>query len=222
MGERFSDDDTRAAKQAKFNQAVQKKDEKMEDWADRVQELAAKAFDKLPDDYCRSQAVQKFCEDLLDCEAGHHVIMQEPSALEQAVKRTRLFQHTKGSCYKQKPGGSRTPRVTAEDYDKVPEVCAVAEQPNMSAILKEMAEQRQMLAKLLLQDKSTQPQRRPRNSKPQRDHSKLVCNSCNQMGHIVRNCPERTEQDLNKAGTGQGATARTQEKGGPDKKSDSK
>ena len=119
MGERFSDDDTRAAKQAKFNQAVQKKDEKMKDWADRA---AAKVFDKLPDDYCRSQAVQKFCEGLLDCEAGHHVIMQEPSTLEQAVKRTRLFQHTKGSCYKQKPGGSRTPRVTAEDYDEVPEV----------------------------------------------------------------------------------------------------
>ena len=79
--------------------------------------------------------MQKLCEGLLDSEAGHHVIMQEPSTLEQAVKRTRLYQHPKGACYKSKPKRDRTPRVTAEDYDETQEVCAVG-QSDMAAVLK--------------------------------------------------------------------------------------
>ena len=72
----------------------------------------------------------------MDNEVGHNVIMQELLTLEQAVKRTRLFQHTKSACYKQRAGRTRTPRVTAEDYEEAPEVCAVAKQPNMSAFLR--------------------------------------------------------------------------------------
>ena len=124
----------------------------------------------------------------MDNEAGHNVIMQEPLTLEQVVKRTRLFQHTKSACYKQRAGRTRTPRVTAEDYEEAPEVCAVAEQPNMSALLKEMAEQRQILDKLLLRDKPAQ--RRPRNPGAPRDYSSFVCHGCHELGHIKRNCPK--------------------------------
>ena len=69
------------------------------------------------------------------------------------MKRTRLYQYTKSACYKQKSGRGRTTRVTAEDYDEVPEVCAVSEQSDMNAVLKEMAEQRTTLDKLLLSGK---------------------------------------------------------------------
>ena len=57
LGDRFGDLNFGAAAHAQFNQAVQKKDESLEDWADRVQDLAAKAFKKLPDEYCCKQAV---------------------------------------------------------------------------------------------------------------------------------------------------------------------
>ena len=81
LGDRFGDDDLGATAHAQFNQAIQKKEETLEDWADRVQELAARAFKKLPDDYCNNQAVQMFCEGKLDSEAGHSVIMQDLTTL---------------------------------------------------------------------------------------------------------------------------------------------
>ena len=217
LEERFGDTDTRAAAQSLYNQATQTKDESLEDWADRVQELTAKAYKKLPEDYCRTQAVQKFCEGMVDSEAGHNVLMQEPQTLEQAVKRTRLFQHTKSACYKS-TGHNRLPRVTAEDYDEVPEVCPVGEQLSMNAVIKEMTEQRKILEKLLLQDTPTY--RKQRDPAVPKDYSTWVCHACHELGHIRRDCPKRlNRQDLNAAGTSQGANARTQEREGPNKSS---
>ena len=93
-------------------------------------------------------------------------------------------------------------------------MCAVAEQPNMSALLKEMAEQRQILDKLLLRDKPAQ--RRPRNPGAPRDYSSFVSYGCHELGHIKRKCSKQTaKDDLNKSGAGQGATARNQEGDGP-------
>ena len=120
LSDRFGNVDSNAASRAKLNTASQKKDESLEDWVDRVQELAPKAFKKLPEAFCPEEAVQKFCEGMYDGEAGHNVIMQEPKTLEQAVKRTRLFQYTKSACSKQKTGRGRLTRVTAEDYEEVP------------------------------------------------------------------------------------------------------
>ena len=124
----------------------------MDDWADLVRDLAAKAFRAVSEVYCQEQAVQKFCENMLVNEVGHNILLQGANTLEQAMKRVRLFQHTKTACYKQKLDKGRSCRITAETYEEVRETCSVKGRPEMSAILKEMAEQRQILDKLVLRD----------------------------------------------------------------------
>ena len=56
--------------QARFRQATQASGESLEDWADRILTLATKAFKRLPEHYSSKQAVIRFCEGLLDGEAG--------------------------------------------------------------------------------------------------------------------------------------------------------
>ena len=214
LGDRFGDVDSNAAARAKLNSASQKKDESLEDWADRVQELAAKAFKKLPEVFCTEEAVQRFCEGMFDGEAGHNVIMQEPKTLEQAVKRTRLFQYTKSACSKQKTGRGRLARVTAEDYEEVPEVCAVAEKSEMSSVLKQMEVQTQLLEKLLSN------RSRPKKSGPRRDptdDTNIRCWHCQEEGHRKANCEQYKQflKHLNKPGASPGAATCTQKKGGP-------
>ena len=52
LGDRFGDLDLKVAVYSQFNHANQKEEESLEDWADRVRELAAKAFKDLPNEYC--------------------------------------------------------------------------------------------------------------------------------------------------------------------------
>ena len=157
--------------------------------------------------------MQRFCEGMSDGDAGHNVILQEPKTLEQAVKRTRLFQYTKSSCSKAKTGRGRTTRVTAEDYDEVPEVCAIAEQSEMSAVLRKMEEQRKLLDQLVME--KSQP-KYYRYRKPIKD-DKRACFHCHQIGHIMRDCELYKEslKGLNEPGVSPGATTCTQKKEGP-------
>ena len=66
LGGRFGDLDLKVAVYSQFNHANQKEEESLEDWADRVRELAAKAFKDLPNEYCCERAVQRFCEGMTD------------------------------------------------------------------------------------------------------------------------------------------------------------
>ncbi|MCG8044187.1 MAG: hypothetical protein N0E48_00615, partial [Candidatus Thiodiazotropha endolucinida] len=218
LGDRFGDDDISTAVYARFNRAIQKKNESVEDWADRVQELAAKAFNTLPDEYCRSMAVDRFCQGMLDCEAGHNVNLQAPKTLEDAVKQVRLFQHIKESCYEKRRGRGRDVGVTAEDYNEVPEVCAVPEQSEMKALISEMAEQRKILEKLLVRDHPQQPPVQSTSEAQGRDPKRegRACFFCHRKGHVRRNC-KKCQEELNKTGTSQGAMARTQKEEGPGK-----
>ena len=71
----------------------------MEDWADRILTLATKAFKRLPEHYSSKQAVIRFCEGLLDREAGLRVGMDKPAHIEQAINSIRWYQHLQQSVY---------------------------------------------------------------------------------------------------------------------------
>ena len=99
LGDRFGENDLSTAAFAQFNQAVQKRSETLEDWADRIRELAAKAFDDTPEKFSRKKPVDRFCQGMLDCQADRNVNLQAPTSLEDAVKQARLFQHVTDACF---------------------------------------------------------------------------------------------------------------------------
>ena len=73
-----------ASAQVRFQNATQKKDETLEDWADRVFELAGKAFKEVLEKYSNQQAVARFCQGLQDLDAGHYVAMKKPKTMDDA------------------------------------------------------------------------------------------------------------------------------------------
>ena len=97
--------------------------------------------------------------------------------------------------------------VTAEDYDEVPEVCAIAEQSDMSAVLRQMEEQRKLLDQLLM-EKSQSTYFKYR--KPIKD-DKRACFHCHEIRHIRRDCELYKEslKGLNQPGASPGATTCT-------------
>lgn len=84
-----------ASAQAKLAQAAQQQNENMEDRADRIQALAVEAFRNLPEDYCNQQAIDRFCQGLIDTGAGHSAFMKQHNTIEAAMNYVRLFQHSK-------------------------------------------------------------------------------------------------------------------------------
>ena len=99
LEKRFGIKELAETAQARFRQATQASGESLEDWADRILTLATKAFKMLPKHYSSKQAVIRFCEGLLDREAGLRVGMDKPANIEQAINSIRWYQHLQQSVY---------------------------------------------------------------------------------------------------------------------------
>ena len=99
LEKRFGIKELAETAQARFRQATQASGESLEDWADRILTLATKAFKMLPEHYSSKQAVIRFCEGLLDREAGLRVGMDKPANMEQAINSIRWYQHLQQSVY---------------------------------------------------------------------------------------------------------------------------
>ena len=114
---RFVDRELPASAQVRFQQATQKKEETLEDWADRVLNLSGKAFKELPEKYSKQQAVARFYQGLNDAEAGLCVCMRKPSSMGDALNEIKLYQHTKDAISGHRKERTDSSRVTGEDLE---------------------------------------------------------------------------------------------------------
>ena len=76
---------------ARFYQALQTVGETLEDLADRVQTLGAKAFRDLPEEHANGQMVVRFCQGLLDKDAGQNACIQQPASIDKAIGVVRFY-----------------------------------------------------------------------------------------------------------------------------------
>ena len=78
-----------------FNQATQKEGEKIEEWAERVLQLAT-AFESAPGVGMSSRdtavMVRKFCTSSSDKDAGLHAAIQHPETLNGAIHQILRYQ----------------------------------------------------------------------------------------------------------------------------------
>ena len=98
--------------------------ERLEDWADRIMTLATRAFKDLPEQYSNSQAVVRFCQGLTDKEASHHVCMQEPKSMEQALNGIKWYQYVHQSIYTENRRDGQS-----HEYDEPANIYQVSETP---------------------------------------------------------------------------------------------
>lgn len=182
LRERFGPE-LQASAQAKFNQSAQQKKENMEDWADRVQELASEAFVNLPMVYSNQQSIDRFCEGLLDLVAGHSVFMKKHSTTEAAMNDVHLYQHSKSDMVKRNQSRRQpfTPSVVDYDEETRNQVCAIhpTKPPDLNSL------QEQLDEKLLKNMTMGRPRRQRQTG----------CFRCGDKSHFIRDCPKTPDHD---------------------------
>ena len=99
LEKRFDMKDLPETTQMYFAYASQSQRESVIEWADRVVQLAMKAFPDLTDRQIYKQAIVRFCQGCLDKEAGHYALTARPNDMEDALNKVRWFQHTNRVMY---------------------------------------------------------------------------------------------------------------------------
>ncbi|XP_076082636.1 uncharacterized protein LOC143053741 [Mytilus galloprovincialis] len=99
LAKRFGFNELPETAQVQFNIARQGGDETLEDWADRVQSLATKAFRHLPEDHMYQQAIMRLCQGASDKEGGMLASNVKPKSIEEAVDKIRWHQHNHQAIY---------------------------------------------------------------------------------------------------------------------------
>lgn len=78
--------------QLKINSLMQANGESLEDWADRVFQLALRAYEGLPEEHMLKQAIKRICHGCMDNEAGQYAVNQHPDTIEETIEYLKSFQ----------------------------------------------------------------------------------------------------------------------------------
>ncbi|MEX1352306.1 MAG: zinc finger CCHC domain-containing protein [Desulfobacterales bacterium] len=108
---------TAAMTQQEFEDASQKKEETLREWADRVQRLGCHAFKSLPVEYEQSRIVIKFCEGLITKRMAYDITMHQPKTLQEALRLAVMSETTFRNYVKKDKPNTPKVRYTTPDYD---------------------------------------------------------------------------------------------------------
>jgi hypothetical protein len=92
MEKRFGNIPQPDTAQEQLSNSRQLPDEKIEDWADRVQQLAVLAFPDWPEQHMFKQAIKRICHGCIDREAGQHVVNLDLTYIEMVVDKIKSYQ----------------------------------------------------------------------------------------------------------------------------------
>lgn len=85
--------------QLKLTSLMQGTEERMKEWADRVNQLALRAYKGLPEQYMLNQAIKRICHGCKDKDAGQFAINQHPDNIEETIDHLKSFQYNHQAIY---------------------------------------------------------------------------------------------------------------------------
>lgn len=92
MEERFGYKEISETAQLKMNSLIQANEKKsLEDWADRVFQLALRAYEGLPKEHMLKQAIKRICHGCMDKEASQYAVNQHPDTIEETIEYLKSF-----------------------------------------------------------------------------------------------------------------------------------
>ena len=176
---RFGVKELTETSKVKFQQASQRPDESLEDWADRVMILATPAFVDLPEDHLKQEAIAKFSQGCCDKDAGKHACFEHPSTMEEALNLVKHHQYISQAVDgKQSKKGNDVSvnAVQSTSEDRIEQLIASA--------LEEFANKLQV---------SQQPYHqlsvnRTQQSADEKWKSSVQCFFCKNFGHFKKEC----------------------------------
>lgn len=93
MEKRFGYKEILETPQLKMNSLVQANGESLDDWADRVFQLAFRVYEGLPEEHKLKQAIKRICHGCMDKEAGQYAVNQHPNTIEEKIEYLKSFQY---------------------------------------------------------------------------------------------------------------------------------
>ena len=95
--------------QIKLHSLTQVAEESFEEWADRVLQLASRAFQNLPEEFMINQAISRICHGCNDRDAGQYVVNLHLTSVEDVIDKIKAYQFTHAAIYV--PKASTKPHV---------------------------------------------------------------------------------------------------------------
>ena len=207
-----------------FNTAQQKTEEGLDDWADRVTELAMKAYRDLPEEYSEKQAILRFCLGCINKEAGEAVANKRPASMAEAIDCVKWAVHTHtaihGRSRREIKQVAELPHAAARlmDRDSDLAACSVREgadvRPSVDNLKrtvdglrtrmddiegqnKEITGKLEKILQLLTVRSRSMSPRRPAMSNEAPQRKPVECFNC-RGDHFLRDCPNKEKKEERK------------------------
>ena len=170
-----------------FNAATQDGQESLEQWADRMVDLAEKAYRNLPDEYIQEQSVIKFCSGLRNRDLAKMVTYHQPKSMEDAVNRAKWIRYSDQTIDVER----RKEKVVRQVSETTPKTAArTTESSNLEEtvklLAKQLKEQQDALNKVL----KSMNEKKENKVVQNKNVNERVCFRCGSSDHFIRNCPK--------------------------------
>lgn len=200
-----------------FQSARQFPGEDLDEWAERLLNLADKAFTDLPEDYVVSEVITKLCHGCSDKNAGSVAASFKPKTVDEALERIKWQQYNNKAVF-----GStvrtRELRDTVEASgdtdgdDAAVNIVATDSKDQLSKSIDKLSETMDKSLKIMQDQMSKMEKRwhseldvvketmsgwkrRSPGNRVYQDRKNLQCYKCKELGHIARDCGKTQNQE---------------------------